>query len=139
MIEENARLGSLLKYEADKNYSREVVTIAEGQTLKMGTILGRVTEDDTYKIVALTKEKTESGTTTIVQADDSELDGSEIVAGVLLSDVDATKASQKALMLARIGAVADDKIIYPDSATDAQKKNILAQLDQRGIITRTGA
>lgn len=39
-IEEKDRIGSLLKYEADKNYCREVVTVAEGQNLKMGTVLG---------------------------------------------------------------------------------------------------
>lgn len=39
-IEEKDRIGSLLKYELDKNYCREVVTIASGQNLKMGTVLG---------------------------------------------------------------------------------------------------
>ena len=39
-ITENNRLGDLLKYELDKNYCREVVTIASGQNLKMGTVLG---------------------------------------------------------------------------------------------------
>ena len=36
-ITEKDRIGSLLKYEADENYCREVVTVAEGQNLKMGT------------------------------------------------------------------------------------------------------
>lgn len=40
VIEEKDRIGSLLKYELDKNYCREVVTISSGQNLKMGTILG---------------------------------------------------------------------------------------------------
>lgn len=40
VIEEKDRIGSLLKYELDKNYCREVVTIASGQNLKMGTVLG---------------------------------------------------------------------------------------------------
>ena len=39
-IEEKDRIGSLLKYELDKNYCREVVTIASGQNLVMGTVLG---------------------------------------------------------------------------------------------------
>ncbi len=39
-IIEKDRIGSLLKYEIDKNYCREVVTIAAGQNLPMGTVLG---------------------------------------------------------------------------------------------------
>lgn len=124
MIEEKERMGALLKYELDKNYSREVVTIAKGQNIKMGTILGRVTKDNTYKIVSIAED---------------ESDGSNTAAGVLLADVDATEAEQKAVILARIGIVDGDKVIYPATATDDQKKSILAQLDQRGIITRIGA
>ena len=39
-LTESKNIGDLLKYELDKNYCREVVTIASGQNLKMGTVLG---------------------------------------------------------------------------------------------------
>ncbi len=124
VVEENERIGALLKYELDKNYSREVVTIAKGQNLKMGTVLGKIKTDDTYKIVSITEE---------------ESDGSDVSVGILLQDVDATTMATKALILSRIGIVVRDKIIYPDSASEEQKKSILAQLETRGIITREDA
>jgi len=124
VIEENERLGALLKYEADKNFSRDVVTIAKGQNLKMGTVLGKVSADGTYKIVSIAEDET---------------DGSDTSAGILLEDIDATNATKKALMLARIGMVDESKVIYPTSATDDQKAAILEELKKLGIITRTGA
>ena len=124
VVEENERIGALLKYELDKNYSREVVTIAKGQNLKMGTVLGKIKTDDTYKIVSIAEE---------------ESDGSDVAVGILLQNIDATTMATKALILSRIGIVVRDKIIYPDSASEDQKKSILAQLETRGIITREDA
>ena len=124
MIEENARMGTLLKYELDKNYSREVVTIAKGQNLKMGTAVGKIKTDSTYKIVSIAEE---------------ESDGSDVAVGILLQDADATTAATKALVLARIGIVSASKVIYPDAISEDQKKSILAQLETRGIITREDA
>lgn len=124
VVEENERIGALLKYELDKNYSREVVTIAKGQNLKMGTVLGKIKTDDTYKIVSIAEE---------------EIDGSDVAVGILLQNIDATTMATKALILSRIGIVVRDKIIYPDSASEDQKKSILAQLETRGIITREDA
>lgn len=140
-IEEKNRLGDLLKYEADKNYCREVVTIAEGQNLKMGTVVGIVTESDKAKVVALTKEKTSNGATTIVQADedDTALDGSEIPFGILLEDVDATSAATKALVIARDAIVASDYVVFPADATADQKKKITKDLEKRGIVIRKSA
>lgn len=124
VVEENERIGALLKYELDKNYSREVVTIAKGQNLKMGTVLGKIKTDDTYKIVSIAEE---------------ESDGSDVAVGILLQDVDATTVATKALVLARIGIVSASKVIYPDAISEDQKKSILAQLETRGIITREDA
>lgn len=138
-IEEKGRPFSILKYEADKNYSREVVKIAKGQSLKMGTVVGRISDDETYKIVALTQEKTENDVTTIVQADDSALDGSEIAMGVMLQDIDATDTAKEGLIVARSAIVIEDKIVYPKNATDDQKKKILDELEKRGIVVRKEA
>ncbi|MBR1734624.1 MAG: head decoration protein [Alphaproteobacteria bacterium] len=139
-IEEKDRPFSILKYEADKNYSREVVKIAKGQNLKMGTVVGMIAKDETYKIVALTKEKTvDDNTTTIVQADDSALDGSEIAVGIVLQDVDATDAATEGLIVARDAIVIEDKVIYPNDAMADQKKKILKDLENRGIVVRKGA
>ena len=42
-LQEPLNLGDLLKYEAPNLYSRDRVTVAAGQTLPLGTVLGMVT------------------------------------------------------------------------------------------------
>lgn len=128
-IEEKDRLGSLLKHEADKNYCREVVTIAEGQNLTMGTIVGEKASDGTYKIVNLIDPEDENAVT----------DGSETPIGVLLEDVDATTAAKEGLVVARDASVIKSALIYPDGATAAQKKALLKGLEARGIVARVTA
>ena len=44
-ITELNNLGDLLKYEAPNRYSRDVATIAAGQNLPLGTVLGRNASD----------------------------------------------------------------------------------------------
>lgn len=128
-IEEKDRIGSLLKYEADKNYCREVVTVASGQNLVMGTIVGEKSADGTYKIVNLVDPEDEEAVT----------DGSETPVGVLLVDVDASTAAQQGLIIARDAIVIESALVYPENATAAQKKAILKGLEARGIVARATA
>lgn len=123
-IEENNRLGDLLKYEADKNYCREVMTVAEGQNLKMGTVVGIKSATDEIKIISIA---------------DKETDGSDLAFGVLLEDVDATLAAKKALVIARDAILASDYVIFPKDATADQKKKITGDLEKRGIVIRQSA
>lgn len=123
-IEENNRLGDLLKYEADKNYCREVMTVASGQNLKMGTVVGIKTATDEIKIVSIADEET---------------DGSDLAFGVLLEDIDATSAAKKALVIARDAILASDYIVFPNDATAEQKKKITKDLEKRGIVIRQSA
>ena len=123
-MEENNRLGDLLKYEADKNYCREVMTVASGQNLKMGTVVGIKTATDEIKIVSISDEET---------------DGSDSAFGVLLEDVDATSAAKKALVIARDAILASDYIVFPNGATADQKKKITKDLEKRGIVIRKSA
>ena len=123
-IEENNRLGDLLKYEADKNYCREVMTVASGQNLKMGTVVGIKTATDEIKIVSIADEET---------------DGSDLAFGVLLEDTDATSATKKALVIARDAILASDYIVFPNDATADQKKKITKDLEKRGIVIRQSA
>ena len=123
-IEENNRLGDLLKYEADKNYCREVMTVASGQNLKMGTVVGIKTATDEIKIVSI---------------DDEETDGSDLAFGVLLEDTDATSAAKKALVIARDAILASDYVVFPADSTAEQKKKITKDLEKRGIVIRQSA
>ena len=123
-IEENNRLGDLLKYEADKNYCREVMTVASGQNLKMGTVVGIKSATDEVKIVSISDEET---------------DGSDSAFGVLLEDVDATSAAKKALIIARDAIIASGYIMFPNDATAKQNKKITKDLEKRGIVIRKSA
>ena len=123
-MEENNRLGDLLKYEADKNYCREVMTVASGQNLKMGTVVGIKSATDEVKIVSIS---------------DDETDGSDSAFGVLLEDVDATSTAKKALVIVRDAILASDYIVFPNDATADQKKKITKDLEKRGIVIRKSA
>ena len=188
-IEEKNNIGSVLKYELDKNYCREVVTIASGQNLKIGTVLGlsngkytasvncstvgdvnasgdlaitgnlsitggtvaitggtsaTTTEDEveTTTITGGTIAVT-GGTCTISGAtlgiDDGTLSLSAdrvFASAVLLEDVDATSADQKALVLKRACIVDESSLIFPNSATDDEKAKYIKDLSRSGILVR---
>ena len=123
-MEENNRLGDLLKYEADKNYCREVMTVASGQNLKMGAVVGIKSATDEIKIVSISDEET---------------DGSDSAFGVLLEDADTTSAAKKALVIARDAILASDYVVFPNDATADQKKKITKDLEKRGIVIRKSA
>ncbi len=123
-IEETNRLGDLLKYETDKNYCREVMTVSSGQNLKMGTVVGIKSATDEIKIVSIA---------------DDETDGSDTAFGVLLEDVYASPAAKKALVIARDAILASDYVVFPTDATADQKKKITKDLEKRGIVIRKSA
>ena len=123
-IAEQNRLGDVLKFEIDKNYSREVVTVAIGQNLKIGNVIGI---------------KSDTGEAKIVSIADGETDGSDKAFGVLLDNVDASEKSLKALVLARGGIVASRSLVFPEGATSEQIAKLTADLDARGIIVRQSA
>jgi hypothetical protein len=120
-IEENKNLGDLLKYETDKNYCREVVTVASGQNLKLGTVVGIKTATDEVKIASIASQET---------------DGSDVAVGVILEDVDATGGAKKALMIARDAIIASGAVVFPNSASADQKKKIKKDLEARGLVIR---
>ncbi|CAG2153239.1 head decoration protein [Ralstonia mannitolilytica] len=116
-------LGDLLKYEAPNLYSREQATVAAGQNLPLGTVVGRMTA--TGKLAAL---------------DPSATDGTEVAAGVLGNAVDATLIDREdAILIARHAIVARQALIWPTGLSAAQRTAAIAQLEARGIVVRDGA
>ncbi|MDR1334788.1 MAG: head decoration protein, partial [Holosporaceae bacterium] len=99
VIEEGKNLGDLLNWELDRNYCRETVTVASGQNLKLGTVVG---------IVAAT------GFAKIVSVDPEEEDGSDTAVGVILED--ATSGAKAAVIIARTAIVIADGVIFPAGA-----------------------
>jgi hypothetical protein len=116
-------LGDLLKYEAPNLYSRDRVTVAAGQTLALGTVLGMVTETGKVK-----------------QIDPSATDGSQVAAGVLMQDADAHLADRlDGLMVARHAIVADHALRWPAGMAVAEQQAAILQLKALGVLVRAGA
>ncbi|CAK0739397.1 Head decoration protein [Azospirillaceae bacterium] len=126
-VQEPPRLTSVLKWEDDKNYCREEITVLAGsgsdRVLTIGTILGRITASS--KIVGLNLAAS---------------DGSQTVYGVLLSNTTAPDGVDIAgLALVRGPAVVSDiGLVYPAGATGAQKTTINTALLNLGIVIRQG-
>jgi hypothetical protein len=122
-ISQSKNLGDLLKYEAPNLYSREAVTVAAGQNLALGSVLGQKTADG--KFHALNPAAT---------------DGSEVAAGILALDVDATLIDRDdALLIARHAIVARNALVWPVGITAVQKAAAEAQLESLGILVRDSA
>ncbi len=122
-IQEPNNLGDLLKYEAPNLYSRDVATVAAGQNLVLGTVVGR--ETATAKLKAL---------------DPAATDGTEVAAGVLAADTDASLADRDdALLIARHAIVARSALVWPAGITPTEQAAAIAQLEARGVLVRTSA
>lgn len=122
-IHEANNLGDLLKYEAPNLYSRDLATVATGQNLALGAVVGL--ETSTSKLKAL---------------DPAAIDGTENAVGVLASSIDATLVDRSdALLIARHAIVANHALVWPAAITPAQKATAIAQLEARGVLVRTAA
>lgn len=119
-ITESQNLGDLLKYEAPNLYSRDRVTVAAGQTLLLGAVVG-----------------IEAATTKVVQLDPAATDGSEIAVGVLAADVDAAASDRTdGILISRHAIVADHALIWPVGITPIQKAAAKLQFKALGILVR---
>ena len=116
-------LGDLLKYEEESLYSRDQVTVAAGQNLRIGTVLGRV--DANGKVKAL---------------DPAATDGTQIATAVLLQSVDATTGDKfSGIAVTRQSIVAHHALVWPAAITAEEKATATAQLEAIGILVRQGA
>jgi hypothetical protein len=121
-IHEGLNLGDLLKFEADNLYSRDHVTIAAGQVLQLGKIVGRITA--TGEIAAL---------------DPAATDGREVAAGVaILPTSTAAEPNPDGLIVARHATVADHALVWPRAITPEQRTAAVAQLRDLGVLVRHG-
>ena len=122
-ITEANNLGDLLKYEAPNRYSRDVATIAAGQNLPLGTVLGRKTDDGKHYPI-----------------DPAATDGTETAIGVLANEIDATNADRSdAILIARHAIVAKTALVWPIALTGAQRIFYEQQLADRGVLVRESA
>jgi hypothetical protein len=115
-------LGDWLKFEEDNNYSRDKVTVASGQNLAAGTVVGVITA---------------SGKVTQLAPGAS--DGSQNAAGVLLNAVDASTGDKPGVIIARHAVCSDKGLVWPASITGPQKATAISQLKALGVLVREGA
>ena len=121
-ITEGLNLGDLLKYEAPNLFSRDQVTVASGQTLPLGAVVGIVTATGKVK-----------------QVDPSATDGTQYAAGVLMQAIDAVLIDREdGLMVARHAIVADHALVWPVAITLAEKQSAVLQLKSLGVLVRKG-
>jgi hypothetical protein len=120
VLHEPNTLGDLLKYEAPNLYSRDEVVIAPGQTLALGTVVGRVT-----------------ATREIVAFDPTASDGRETVAGVLIEAVTTSATDRKrSVVVSRHAIVFGSALVMPTTLTPEQTTTALAQLTALGVLVR---
>ncbi|MDC6176272.1 head decoration protein [Ralstonia solanacearum] len=123
VLQEPLNLGDLLKYEAPNLYSRERVTVAAGQTLPLGTVVGMVTATGKVK-----------------QLDPSATDGSQYAAGVLMQACDAHLADRDdGLLIARHAIVASHALQWPAGIAAVEQLAAISQLKALGVLVRIGA
>ncbi|WP_419214824.1 head decoration protein [Wolbachia endosymbiont of Rhagoletis cingulata] len=118
-ITEQNNLGDLLKYEVSNLYSRDRITVAKGQNLKLGTVVA-LDKDNMIKIINPTAT-----------------DGTQIAIGAIVSDVNATE-NTKGVIITRGAILADHAVVWPANITEEQKAAAIKRLEARGIIIRKG-
>ena len=117
-------LGDVLKQGAEQYFSRDVVVLAQGQNLKLGTVVGNL-EDGKITALDLTAQDPKTG--------------AETAYGILLQDTDATTSDRETVIVARDAAVAGNALIWPTAITTTEKTAAIEQLKERGILIRKGA
>lgn len=117
ILTEGVHTAEFLISEANGHRSREVVTIAMGEDLVAGTVLGKITANGQY-----------------VAHDPDASDGSETAAGVLYAAVDATAAPAEAVAIVRDAEVRRSSLTCADDS--AGEIEAVAELAAIGIIAR---
>lgn len=118
-IHESPNLGDLLKFEEGAlRFSRDVATVAAGQNLALGCVVGRDSTDGKLK-----------------QLDPLASDGSQTPVGILLMPVDASLMDmQGSLLLSRHAAVASSVVVWPAGISAADIATATATLESLDIV-----
>lgn len=122
VITEGNNLGDLLKFEESHHYSRDVVTVADGQTLELGEVFGINSTDS--KVYAI---------------DPVAADGTEIAAGIMIKASAPSGSDEESLAIVRHATVSDNALVWPSGITVNQKATATEQLKALGILIRKGA
>ena len=117
--EETAHAAGFVLSEANFHRSRENITIASGENLKAGAVLGKITSGGKY-----------------AHFDNDAGDGTETAAGVLIADCDATSADAAAAIIARDAEVNGNELVWASSEDAGDQDAGIVELTALGIIVR---
>ena len=121
VLTETTHPGGFLVWEAFRDYTREVVTIATGTAnpvLEAGTVLGRITASGKY-----------------AAHDPAALDGTETAVAVLWARADATSADVSAVVLLRGPAIVNGKdLVFTGTPTQPEIDAAQTALAAAGIL-----
>lgn len=110
--------GDLILFEEDKDFSRELVTIAAGANLTLGAVLGKITANGKYAHSA-----------------PGAVDGSEAPVAVLIEDAAAAAADVQAVALVRHARVRRSALNFEASIdTAGERDTAVDALNAIGII-----
>ncbi len=116
---EGRHRGEYIATEANGTRSRDVATLASGNNLSAGTVLGKVTASSKYTILA-----------------PGASDGSQTAAGILFESTNASAADAAVVITARDTEVCADSLTWPAGITGPQKTAAITQLAALGILVR---
>ncbi len=116
---EASRLGDIVKWEEDGNFSRDKIVVLSGEDLAIGAVLGKVTASG--KLVELNPDAS---------------DGCEVAVGVLTAACDASAADVNAVMIARDAIIVASGLVWEGTVTAGEKTAAIAELKALGIIVR---
>lgn len=116
-LQEGRTPGDWLQFEESSHFSRDAKTVASGQNLKSGTVLGQVTASKEF-----------------VACDPTASDGSEVARALNLVDVNATDAAKKAVLITRHAEVNRSGLIFGAGfTTEALRDAAMAELLDQSI------
>lgn len=118
-LTEGQHAGEFIVSEANKTRSRDPITVAAGQNLKAGAVLGKITASGEYAAY-----------------NPAGVDGTETAAGVLYDAVDASAAAAPGVAIVRDAEVNKGELVFADGTAQADIDAAIAELAAVGIIAR---
>ena len=118
-LTEKGHAGGFVLSLANGGLSLENITIASGQDLEAGTVLGKITLSGLY-----------------TQLDPGASTGEQSAAGILFAAVDASDGQVDGVAVVRVAEVNQHELIWPDDISTGEKDTAIAQLKALFVVPR---
>ncbi len=119
-ITESPRAAQFILSLPSGNRAIDNITLAEGQNLSAGTVLGKISASGKYAIY-----------------DNGASDGTQAAAAVLFADTDASDADTVCAAVVRDAEVIQDELQWESGTSDNDKTAAYADLKAVGIVPRS--